>query len=85
MARITAIGGTGYAGSGVVKAAVARGHAVTSYSRSLPGQQVNGGGALVASGPSHPVRLRASTVCVATSWSATPRATRISPTATSDW
>ena len=42
MARITVIGGTGYAGSGVVKAAVQRGHDVTSYSRSLPDQRVDG-------------------------------------------
>lgn len=42
MARITVIGGTGYAGSGVVKIAAARGHEVTSYSRSLPEQEVDG-------------------------------------------
>ncbi len=42
MARITVIGGTGYAGSGVVKAAAARGHEVTSYSRHVPAQQVDG-------------------------------------------
>ena len=33
MARITVIGGTGYAGSNVVSEAGARGHQVTSYSR----------------------------------------------------
>ena len=42
MARITVIGGTGYAGSGVVKAAVAPGHAVTSYSCKLPSQRIDG-------------------------------------------
>ncbi|THG34045.1 NAD-dependent epimerase/dehydratase family protein [Glaciibacter flavus] len=36
MARITIIGGTGYAGSHLVAAAVARGHRVTSYSRRTP-------------------------------------------------
>ncbi|HBX80751.1 MAG TPA: NAD-dependent epimerase, partial [Propionibacteriaceae bacterium] len=33
MARITVLGGTGYAGSNIVKAAAARGHQVTSFSR----------------------------------------------------
>ncbi len=42
MARITVIGGAGYAGSGVVKSAAARGHEVTSYSRNLPEQEVDG-------------------------------------------
>ena len=36
MARITVIGGTGYAGSAIVAEAAARGHQVTSLSRSLP-------------------------------------------------
>jgi uncharacterized protein len=36
MARITVIGGTGYAGSAIVAEAVARGHQVTALSRSLP-------------------------------------------------
>lgn len=40
MSRITVIGGTGYAGSAIVAEAAARGHEVTSYSRSLPDQQV---------------------------------------------
>lgn len=42
MARITVIGGTGYAGNGVVEAAVARGHEVISYSRNLPEQVRDG-------------------------------------------
>src|SRR5580700_5700078 len=36
MSRITVIGGTGYAGSAIVAEAAARGHQVTSLSRSLP-------------------------------------------------
>jgi putative NADH-flavin reductase len=36
MSRITVIGGTGYAGSAIVEQAAARGHDVTSLSRSLP-------------------------------------------------
>ncbi|MFB2554389.1 NAD(P)-dependent oxidoreductase [Herbiconiux liangxiaofengii] len=34
--KITVLGGTGYAGSAIAREAVARGHAVTSVSRSLP-------------------------------------------------
>lgn len=36
MARITVIGGTGYAGENIVREAAARGHEVTAVSRSLP-------------------------------------------------
>jgi uncharacterized protein len=36
MARITIIGGTGYAGSAIAAEAAARGHQVTALSRSLP-------------------------------------------------
>ncbi|WP_350351717.1 NAD(P)H-binding protein [Microbacterium sp. A8/3-1] len=36
MTRITVLGGTGYAGSAVVREALSRGHTVTSFSRSLP-------------------------------------------------
>lgn len=36
MSRLTVIGGTGYAGSAIVAEAAARGHQVTSLSRSLP-------------------------------------------------
>jgi uncharacterized protein len=36
MARITIIGGTGYAGSAIAAEAAARGHQVTAVSRSLP-------------------------------------------------
>ncbi|TRY18160.1 NAD-dependent epimerase [Tessaracoccus rhinocerotis] len=42
MARITVIGGTGYAGRGIVEAAVERGHEVTSYSRHLPEDRLDG-------------------------------------------
>lgn len=37
MSIVTVIGGTGYAGSAIVKEAVSRGHEVISFSRSLPG------------------------------------------------
>ncbi len=40
--RIKVLGGTGYAGSHVVREAVKRGHQVTSYSRSLPEEPVEG-------------------------------------------
>lgn len=36
MTRITVIGGTGFAGSNVVREAASRGHDVTSYSRTAP-------------------------------------------------
>lgn len=36
MARITIIGGTGYSGSHIAAEAIARGHEVASFSRSLP-------------------------------------------------
>lgn len=42
MAKITILGGTGYAGSNLVTAAAAAGHDVTSFSRSLPEEQVAG-------------------------------------------
>lgn len=42
MARITVLGGTGYAGSNIVREAVARGHQVTSYSRNAPAEPVEG-------------------------------------------
>jgi putative NADH-flavin reductase len=42
MARITVLGGTGYAGSNIVREAAARGHQVTSYSRNAPAQPVEG-------------------------------------------
>ncbi|MBS2534930.1 NAD(P)H-binding protein [Catenulispora sp. NF23] len=40
MARITVIGGTGYAGREIVAQAAARGHQVTALSRSLPEEPV---------------------------------------------
>lgn len=40
--KITVIGGTGYAGSAIVREAAARGHAVTSVSRSIPEAKVDG-------------------------------------------
>ncbi len=42
MSSITVIGGTGYAGSNVVAEAAARGHTVTSVSRSAPAEPVAG-------------------------------------------
>ncbi|MBV9831296.1 MAG: NAD(P)H-binding protein [Marmoricola sp.] len=42
MARITVLGGTGYAGSAVVAEAARRGHEVTSVSRHEPEQPVDG-------------------------------------------
>lgn len=42
MARITVLGGTGYAGSHIVRTAAGRGHQVISYSRRLPDSTVEG-------------------------------------------
>ncbi|SEC73764.1 hypothetical protein SAMN04489844_2888 [Nocardioides exalbidus] len=42
MARITVLGGNGYAGAAIVAEAVSRGHEVTSVSRSAPGNPVAG-------------------------------------------
>ena len=42
MTRITVLGGTGYAGHHIVTEAAARGHEVTSYSRSEPTEKVDG-------------------------------------------
>ncbi|MFI5086206.1 MAG: NAD(P)-dependent oxidoreductase [Actinomycetales bacterium] len=42
MARITVLGGTGYAGSAIVREASRRGHDVTSVSRSAPSQPLAG-------------------------------------------
>lgn len=42
MARITVIGGTGYAGAAIVEEAVARGHEVTAVSRNAPTEPVEG-------------------------------------------
>jgi putative NADH-flavin reductase len=42
MARIGVFGGTGYAGGALVAEAARRGHEVTSYSRTLPDQRVDG-------------------------------------------
>ena len=42
MSRITVLGGTGYAGSALVAEAAARGHQVTSLSRSLPPEPITG-------------------------------------------
>lgn len=42
MARITVVGGTGYAGSHIVREAVSRGHQVTSISRNAPAEPVPG-------------------------------------------
>lgn len=42
MASIIVIGGTGYAGSHIVSEAASRGHRVTSISRTLPAEQIDG-------------------------------------------
>jgi uncharacterized protein YbjT (DUF2867 family) len=42
MARISVLGGTGYAGSAVVAEAAQRGHTVTSISRNAPEQRIDG-------------------------------------------
>jgi putative NADH-flavin reductase len=42
MASITVLGGTGYTGANVIRRAAARDHAVTSVSRSLPAEKVDG-------------------------------------------
>lgn len=42
MARITVLGGTGYAGGYIVREAAARGHQVTSVSRTAPEEPVDG-------------------------------------------
>jgi len=42
MAAITVLGGTGYTGANIVRTAAARGHAVTSVSRSLPAERADG-------------------------------------------
>lgn len=42
MARITVLGGTGYTGSAIVQEARARGHEVTSLSRSAPAEPLDG-------------------------------------------
>jgi putative NADH-flavin reductase len=42
MARIAVLGGTGYAGSHIVKEAVDRGHTVVSVARSVPSERVHG-------------------------------------------
>lgn len=42
MARISVFGGTGYAGSNIAAEAARRGHQVTSFSRNLPEQPIDG-------------------------------------------
>lgn len=42
MARIAVLGGTGYAGSHIVREAVERGHTVVSIARSVPSERVEG-------------------------------------------
>jgi hypothetical protein len=42
MAKISVFGGTGYAGAHIVREAAQRGHTVTSFSRSVPDEQVDG-------------------------------------------
>ncbi|UWF77058.1 MULTISPECIES: NAD(P)-dependent oxidoreductase [Microbacterium] len=42
MARIVVVGGTGYAGSHIVREAVSRGHEVVSVSRTVPDEPIEG-------------------------------------------
>ena len=42
MARIAVLGGTGYAGSHIVKEAVDRGHTVVSVARVAPAERIHG-------------------------------------------
>lgn len=42
MTRIHVLGGTGFAGDAIVREAAARGHRVTSYSRSIPDKPADG-------------------------------------------
>lgn len=42
MARIVVLGGTGYTGANIVRTAAARGHDVTSFSRSVPENPIPG-------------------------------------------
>src|SRR5689334_8592929 len=42
MARVTVLGGTGYAGAAIVAEAARRGHQVTSVSRTAPATEVEG-------------------------------------------
>jgi uncharacterized protein len=49
MARIKVLGGTGHGGEAVVREAVRRGHAVTSYSRRQPAEPVEGADYVIGS------------------------------------
>lgn len=49
MARIKVLGGTGHGGEAVVREAVRRGHAVTSYSRRPPAEPVEGADYVIGS------------------------------------
>lgn len=42
MARITVVGGTGYAGSNIVREAASRGHQVTAIARTVPAETIDG-------------------------------------------
>ncbi len=59
MARITVIGGTGYAGAAIVAQAAARGHGVTAVARSVPMVPIDGVTYLQGSALSPGVRTRA--------------------------
>lgn len=59
MARITVIGGTGYAGAAIVAEAAARGHEVTSVSRNEPAAPVAGVAYVRGSALDDQVRTRA--------------------------
>jgi hypothetical protein len=59
MARISILGGTGYAGSAIAREAARRGHAVSSYSRRLPGDRIDGVEYVAGSVLDRSVRARA--------------------------
>lgn len=62
MTRITVIGGTGYAGSHVVREAASRGHEVISYSRNLPDPEARIDGVAYETGSMRDADVRARAV-----------------------
>jgi putative NADH-flavin reductase len=62
MTRITVIGGTGYAGSNVVREAASRGHDVISYSRHLPAEDARVAGVRYETGSMRDADTRARAV-----------------------
>lgn len=62
--KITVIGGTGYAGSAIVKEAAQRGHAVTAISRSVPAARPDGVRTIAADAFNAPLPLDGADVVV---------------------